>query len=342
MADAVFDKDAVLKLLKKSGASGEAFPFAFGLAAKAEECGLMIDLRKPGKALRGILKKQASLKKTCCGTLRVVDGEVLLQPEKPLKGIVKQLRKRFRNEGLMKYTPVLIGEDGAVIDEDMLPDDQAEDEAEGAEAAPGLSPATPEVPTQSPEAEGAPDDAALKQRLNACARKLKGLGRSDIVGRLAVELKQCAKLLEVGDHSGCATRLAKIEQVIGKLQMDGAGGEPMRPATPTMQRGSGSSLRRSRQSCVSFPAKASRPLRPPCARSRPRPSKAAIPAPSSIGLLRCGRRSRRCAQMQPLRMRVRQMTRCPTSWRYGVRPRKTPTRGLPPCKRPCGQRVTRF
>ena len=46
MPDQAFDTDAVLKLLKKSKASGNELPFAFGLAGKPESCGLMVDLRK--------------------------------------------------------------------------------------------------------------------------------------------------------------------------------------------------------------------------------------------------------------------------------------------------------
>lgn len=201
MADQAFDSDAVLKLLKKSKASGKELPFAFGLAGKPENCGLMIDLRKPGKVLRGDLKKMPGIKKTCFGTLRVEENEVFLQPEKPLKGIVKQLKKKFKTEGMVKFKPVLVGPDGSIIDEDSLPDDEAE----------ALEASTPEQAD-----DGAA--AALKQRIAAAAETVKALGNPELAGKLAPEIKASAKLLGQGDHDGCAARLDRLEAALAKLQ----------------------------------------------------------------------------------------------------------------------------
>ncbi|WP_323782439.1 hypothetical protein [Leisingera sp.] len=201
MPDQAFDADAVLKLLKKAKASGKALPFAFGLAGKPEDCGLMIDLRKPGKVLRGDMKKAPAIKKSCFGTLRVEENEVLLQPEKPLKGIVKQLKKKFMKEGMVKFKPVLIGPDGSIIDEDSLPDDDAE--------APEAS-----APAQADDAAA----AALKQRLAAAAEAVKALGNPELAGKLAPEIKASVKLLGQGDHDGCAARLGRLEAALAKLQ----------------------------------------------------------------------------------------------------------------------------
>ena len=201
MADQAFDSDAVLKLLKKSKASGKELPFAFGLAGKPENCGLMIDLRKPGKVLRGDLKKMPGIKKTCFGTLRVEENEVFLQPEKPLKGIVKQLKKKFKTEGMVKFKPVLVGPDGSIIDEDSLPDD----EAEALEAS---------APEQADDGAA----AALKQRIAAAAETVKALGNPELAGKLAPEIKASAKLLGQGDHDGCAARLDRLEAALAKLQ----------------------------------------------------------------------------------------------------------------------------
>ncbi|MFY0309550.1 hypothetical protein ACFMBG_06595 [Leisingera sp. D0M16] len=201
MPDQAFDSDAVLKLLKKSKVSGKELPFAFGLAGKPENCGLMIDLRKPGKVMRGDMKKMPGIKKTCFGTLRVEENEVFLQPEKPLKGIVKQLKKKFKTEGMVKFKPVLVGPDGSIIDEDSLPDDDAE---------------LPE--TSAPEQ---PDDgtaAALKQRIAAAAETVKALGNPELAAKLAPEIKASAKLLGQGDHDGCAARLDRLEAALAKLQ----------------------------------------------------------------------------------------------------------------------------
>ncbi|KIC35248.1 hypothetical protein [Leisingera sp. ANG-M7] len=201
MSDQSFDADAVLKLIKKSKASGKELPFAFGLGAKPETCGLMIDLRKPGKVLRGDLKKMPGIKKTCFGTLRVEENEVFLQPEKPLKGIVKQLKKRFMKEGMVKFKPVLIGPDGSIIDEETLPDDDAEAQETAA-------------PAQMDDGTA----AALKQRIAAAAEMVKALGSPDIAGKLALEVKASVKLLGQGDHEGCAARLTRLEAALAKLQ----------------------------------------------------------------------------------------------------------------------------
>ncbi|UWQ46938.1 hypothetical protein [Leisingera aquaemixtae] len=201
MPDQAFDADAVLKLLKKSKASGNELPFAFGLAGKPENCGLMIDLRKPGKVLRGDMKKMPGIKKTCFGTLRVEENEVFLQPEKPLKGIVKQLKKRFKAEGMVKFKPVLVGPDGSIIDEDSLPDDDAE-----------------ALETSAPAQADGGAAAALKQRIAAAAAAVKALGNPELAARLAPELKAGAKLLGQGDHDGCAARLDRLEAALAKLQ----------------------------------------------------------------------------------------------------------------------------
>ncbi|QDI76309.1 MULTISPECIES: hypothetical protein [Leisingera] len=201
MPDQAFDSDAVLKLLKKSKASGNELPFAFGLAGKPENCGLMVDLRKPGKVLRGDMKKMPGIKKTCFGTLRVEENEVFLMPEKPLKGIVKQLKKRFKAEGMVKFKPVLVGPDGSIIDEDSLPDDDAE-----------------ALETSAPAQADGGAAAALKQRVTAAAAAVKALGNPELAARLAPELKAGAKLLGQGDHDGCAARLDRLEAALAKLQ----------------------------------------------------------------------------------------------------------------------------
>ncbi|WP_435659870.1 hypothetical protein [Leisingera caerulea] len=201
MPDQAFESDAVLKLLKKSKASGNELPFAFGLAGKPENCGLMIDLRKPGKVLRGDMKKMPGIKKTCFGTLRVEENEVFLQPEKPVKGIIKQLKKRFKAEGMVKFKPVLVGPDGSIIDEDSLPDD----DAEAVEAS---------APPQADDGAA----AALKQRIAAAAGAVKALGNPELAGKLAPEIKASAKLLGQGAHDGCAARLDRLEAALAKLQ----------------------------------------------------------------------------------------------------------------------------
>jgi hypothetical protein len=64
-----FDADDIGKLFNKAKTSGEAYSFAFGLASKPEECGLVVHLRKPPATLKKDLKKASSaVKKVCFGT----------------------------------------------------------------------------------------------------------------------------------------------------------------------------------------------------------------------------------------------------------------------------------
>ena len=211
MSTSVFDADAIVKLLKKAKSSGGELPFAFGLATKAEDCGLVIDLRKPGKVLREQIKKDAAIKKTCFGVLSVEETDVRLQPVKPLKGMVKQLKKKFRVEGMVKYNPILLAEDGSILDEDMLPDG---DEAEIEE---GAGPEQPGAPDPGGPATPSLDPALLKRRVAAAATAIKGVPNPDLAKKLAPEVKACAQLLGQGDLPGCDARLTRLEAALTKL-----------------------------------------------------------------------------------------------------------------------------
>ena len=62
-----------------------------------------------------------AISKVCFGTFRVDENNILLSSPKPIKGIIKQLRVRFRKAGMGKFKPMLVGPDGIEIDEDTLP-----------------------------------------------------------------------------------------------------------------------------------------------------------------------------------------------------------------------------
>lgn len=220
--DQAFDVAGIEKLFLKAKASGGAYAFAFGLAGKAEECGLAVHLRKPGAVLKKELKKSSSaIRKACFGTFTIDGTEVRFQTERPLKGLVKQLRKRFREAGMMKFKPILVGPDGAEIDEETLPDPEAyvEDDDEDLEA--GASPAS----DAGDEAAPAPDAGALKARLAELRDRIAALPK-DQVGPLAAAFAKAVGQLKAGDAAGAAATV----EAIGKA-LDRIGAQPP-PAAP--------------------------------------------------------------------------------------------------------------
>lgn len=221
--DAAFDADEISKLLMKAKSGGDALTFAFGLTAKPDECVLLLHLRKPGQALKKDVKAlPVKTAKTCFGTFTVAEGEVRLQPVKPVKGMIKQLKKRFRNAGLMKYTPVLVGPGGEVIDEEALPDDELDTDDDTADTI-----GTP------PEAAPAPglDIAALKKRLAAIVPRVQAL-TGDLADRLRQACLVAGQQISAGDAAAEAT-LARIEDVLARQPAAAAPvGETPPPAAP--------------------------------------------------------------------------------------------------------------
>lgn len=219
-----FDEDAIGKILMKAKTGGAEMTFAFGLTAKPEDCALIMHLRKPGPALRKEVKAlPVKIAKSCFGTFTVAEGEVRLMPQKPVKGMIKQLKKRFRLAGMMKYTPVLVGPDGAVIDEDTLPDDIGDDDDDDA-AVPNAPPLPPgqqapqsgQVPPAPPPPGQpvSPEMAALRKRLAAIVPKVQALQ-----GGIADKLRQACVLagqqIAASDPAAGAT-VTRIEEVLGR------------------------------------------------------------------------------------------------------------------------------
>lgn len=205
-SEGAFDKELVLKALLKCKSQGGEMNFAFGLAAKPENCGLLVHIRKPGGVLKKEVKSGVGIKKACFGTLTVDGAEVLLKPVKPLKGIVKQLKRKFREEKLTKFRPVLVDLNGNFLDEDTLPDpddyDDSDDPVTGAESGAGE--------------EVVLDPAALKARLLKAASDLKALGAT-APPKLAAGIAAAAKSLKGGDLQGCAATLDKIEEALAGI-----------------------------------------------------------------------------------------------------------------------------
>ena len=208
IADASFDVAEIEKLFTKAKSSGEAYPFAFGLASKPEECGLAVHLRKGGDVLKKELKKASpAIRKVCFGTFTIDGSDVRLQSESPIKGIIKQLKKRFRDAGMMKYKPVLIGTDGMELDEDSLPDPTDEEEEEGDEGgAPDTPPATPVI---------APELAALTARLVAL-RPGVAAAPAEQAAALTAAFSKAVGQVKAGDVAGAEATITVLEKVLAR------------------------------------------------------------------------------------------------------------------------------
>jgi hypothetical protein len=222
-----FDAKEIGAILLKAKASGNEFSYAFGLAGKPEDCGLITDIRKGPKALKGELKALPTrFTKTCFGTFTVVENEVRLQSDRPAKGMVKSLRKLFREEGMGKYKPMLVGPDGLEIDEDTLPDvEDEEDEREG-EAPTGSG--EPPIPTAPPQPTANPEIEALKRRLAAILPKLAQLP-PEMAGKLRQACQIAAQQISAPDALGAARTIGQIEAVLARQS------EQPVPQAPTEQ-----------------------------------------------------------------------------------------------------------
>lgn len=208
----VFDQDAIEKLFNKGKTSGDPYVFAFGLAAKPEECGLMVHLLKPPATLKKDLKGSSkAIRKVCCGTFTMDGSDVLFAAEKPLKGLVKQLKKKFRDVGMGKYRPVLVGPDGQEIDEDGLPDETEEDEDEEA----------PATAADARTAALAPAPAAtdLRERLMRVKTGIEGLPK-DKTGPLVQAFTRVVGLVREGKATEAASALDVIEKALVRISAE--------------------------------------------------------------------------------------------------------------------------
>lgn len=222
-SDPAFDAGEIEKLFTKAKSSGESYPFAFGLASKPEECGFAVSIRKAGTVLKKELKSASkSIKKVCVGTFVMDGSDVRLSSEAPIKGIIKQLKKRLRDAGMTKYKPVLVGADGMEIDEDSLPENTLDEEDE---------PAVIEAP-DAPAAPQRADDNRLidlKARLLAIRPRLDGVPKEQSAALVAAFTKAVA-LLRGGDAGGTAAALDAIERVLDRLtESAGSGGSSVPP-----------------------------------------------------------------------------------------------------------------
>lgn len=204
-----FEAEAITKLLLKAKSTDTELNFAFGLAAKPTDCGLILDRRKPGGVLKKMVKGMPGIKKACFGTLRLDGNRVMLQPNKPLKGIIRQLSRRFREEGMAKFKPVLVGDDGEEIDEDSLPDAELFDDSDSDRAgAPDADGST----ANSQLGEG-PDARVLQAQLVKLAQALKALGTAAPAG-VGARISAAATQLSQGDLQAVQSAIAEIKTAL--------------------------------------------------------------------------------------------------------------------------------
>ncbi len=153
---AVFDVAAIKKVLMKAKAGGEAVNYAFGLAATPEGCALVMHRTRAGRTLMQALKSEKTLKRFGFGQVTVDGKQAIFAAEKPVKGMAKQLKRRFRAEGIL-FRPVVPEEEPAL-------------EAAGAATA-----APPGGPAATPEPEADPAIAGLEARVAALVGRAKAL-----------------------------------------------------------------------------------------------------------------------------------------------------------------------
>jgi hypothetical protein len=237
-----FDAKEIGATLLKAKASGNEISFAFGLAGKPEECGFVTDLRKGPKALKGELKALPTrFAKTCFGTFTVVENEVRLLSARPAKGIVKSLKKLFREEGMGKYKPMLVGPDGQEIDEDTLPDLPEEDEdaettalGQGQEGQPQGQGQGQQPGQTAPQQQTAPDPAieALRRRLAAILPKLQALP-ADMATKLRQACQIALQQLGIPDVAAATRTVEQVEAVLARQAQTPPTPPPM-PETPAV------------------------------------------------------------------------------------------------------------
>ena len=232
-ADPAFDLEQIEKLFLKAKKDGKPYPFAFGLTSKPENCALMVHLRKEPRALKGLVKKEnKAVSKVCFGTFTMDGNRVLFAPTKPLKGIVKQLRRRFKDAGIAKYKPFLVDENGGELDEETLPDAAQYDDEDGIVDAPQQAEeaAAPPPPPPLPEADE-PDDAelsavAIKKRLFEARDALASWQGAD-KDKLVKLIKLSVQLLDAGDLEKAD---AAVSRVLEQLQGAPEASEEASPA----------------------------------------------------------------------------------------------------------------
>lgn len=216
-----FDADEIGKLILKAKTGGDAFSFAFGLASRPEDCALLVHRLKGPKVMLGQLKQlPGRFSRRCFGTFTVAGNEVLFAPLRPAKGMIKSLRRRFREEGMGKYKPILVGPDGAEIDEDTLPDTEEVDDDEVLTEVEAGETETAEAPEGTPgeiaPEPPAPDLAALRQRLAALLPRV-AEAPAEAADRLRQACRIAAQQIAESQAEPAARTLDQIEAALARL-----------------------------------------------------------------------------------------------------------------------------
>ncbi len=218
MSNSGFDTDDIEALFKRARKSGQPFPFAFGLGRNPQTCALVVHMRKPPKTLVTAVKKSdAAVKKICFGTFTVEGKLVQFLPNRNVKGLVRQLRKRFREEGLLQFRPILVDESGAEIDEDSLPDEDANDATDGLLDGDDAPQEQVDAAESAAQSDGGAAVAALQKRLAAAkpdVAALEGKART----RMADLLKSGVQALIGNDLSSAERKVELLERGLAALK----------------------------------------------------------------------------------------------------------------------------
>ena len=213
-----FNADEITSTFMTARKRGNEVAYAFGAVGKPAECALLLDKKKNPKVVVGALRTQVKAKKVSYGWVSVEGKTARFRAINPFKGMIKQLRLRFRDEKINAFRPVLVGDDGHEIDEESLPEDQDADEA----------PASADLAIFGRVADAwAKQEKAVKTQLAALARAIAAHEEDPDAKTAARVVAQFAKdwpegladgLRSAGNGDGNAAASAAFKKIVAHLQ----------------------------------------------------------------------------------------------------------------------------
>lgn len=194
--------------------------FAFGIGKDGSNALVMHNL-KSGRPLLALLQAEdPNIQQGTFGTARLVDKELLLTCDKPLKGLKAALKswvKATRHPMIQRARPFIDGQE--VADEDEGNETGGTDE--GAQNVP-----PPDAPP-APDAALAELTGRLRKVAQAAAPKIDALGP-----KFKPALDMAVGLVRSGDAARAEMVIAKLEELVASAGVSGAATQPDGPTPP--------------------------------------------------------------------------------------------------------------
>jgi hypothetical protein len=140
-----------LNLCKRDPSRSMQFGFVDANVKEKLPAVLAMSPRINARKLWGVLQKETGIKTGAYGTARLVEGDLVLQLDKPLSGLVKKIRGPIKAAGFRVKKIMLWNADGTVFEEE--PEDETDESPAGSK----------------PKAEGPSEQDQYKHRLAALA-----------------------------------------------------------------------------------------------------------------------------------------------------------------------------